>query len=160
MWVGIELPFGIGSKLKLFQHIIVTETESSSLNFDKKTCKSESEGTCAKQLHFWNTLLLLSSSVFSLHFYCRKYWKQKNSVGFEEAVFQFFSCWKFSILHRLAEEEELRKIGAFDGRRMSEYAQCWPLLGKRQEILYKLYKILGKNLKRKYEQMVARNPHQ
>jgi len=45
--------FALGSQpFKLLQHIIVTETESSSFNFDKKTCKSESEGTCAKQLHF------------------------------------------------------------------------------------------------------------
>ena len=70
----------------------------------------------------------------------------KTVLVLKKLFFQFFSCWKFSILHRLAEEEELRKIGAFDGRRMSEYAQCWPLLGKRQEILYKLYKILGKKI--------------
>ena len=74
--VRIELPLAGQLKIikietlltPLFQHIIVKETVSSSLNFDKKICKSESEGTCVKQLHFWNTLLLLSSLLLSFHF--------------------------------------------------------------------------------------------
>ena len=120
--------------------IVKESVSSSSLNFDKKICKSESEGTCEKQLHFWNTLLLLSSLVLSLHFPFEQMEYICNSFDFEAVfwAFQFFVVGILAFYIRWLVEEELRKIGAFDGRRMSEYAQCCPPCQETQEIFWKI----------------------
>ena len=59
-----------------------------------------------------------------------------NSLDFE--AFQFFVVGILAFYIRWLVEEELRKIGAFDGRRMSEYAQCCPACQETQEIFWKI----------------------
>ena len=86
--------------------------------------------------------LVSNSCIFEIH--CCYYhhlcchYCQQFAIWFWSCVFSIFCCcWKFGILHPgLAEEEELRKIGAFDGRRMSEYAQCCSPSQETRDILF------------------------